>query len=82
MFQVTHPFHPLNGKKFEIIKCRHGWGKERVWFYKQNGTVGTLPLAWTNLRSPDPYLDMEGEHSPFRIEDLLQLSDLIKEIKR
>jgi hypothetical protein len=82
MFRVTHPFHPLYGKEFEIIEYRCGWEEERVWFYKQDETVGTIPLAWTNLRPPDPYLDMEEVHSPFRVEDLLQLSDLIKEMRK
>ncbi|MCX9080887.1 MAG: DUF5372 family protein, partial [Candidatus Methanoperedens sp.] len=81
MFRIIHPFHPLYGKEFEIIEIRYGWEEERVWFYKQDQKLENLPLAWTNLHPPDPYLDLEECHSPFRVEDLLQLSDIIKEMK-
>ena len=81
-FRVTHPFHPLYGQEFEIIKYKRIQGSDRVFFYQKDGSIGSLPLAWCDLRSPDPYLDIEGKHSPFRVEDLLKLSDIIKEVKR
>ena len=81
-FRVTHLFHPLYGQEFEIIKYKRIQGSDRVFFYQKDGSIGSLPLAWCDLRSPDPYLDIEGKHSPFRVEDLLKLSDIIKEVKR
>ena len=81
-FRVTHPFHPLYGREYEIIKYKRIQGRDRVFFHQKDGSIGSLPLAWCDLRPLDPYLDIEGKHSPFRVEDLLKLSDIIKEVKR
>jgi Family of unknown function (DUF5372) len=32
-FRVTHPFHPLRGRTFQLVDCRQTWGEERVYFY-------------------------------------------------
>jgi len=82
MVRVTHPFHPLSGQEFIFIRCRKGWREKRVWFQREDGTIDSIPLKWCNLRPPDPYLDIEEEHAPFRIEDLLELSYLIEEMRR
>jgi uncharacterized protein (DUF433 family) len=29
-FRVTHPFHPLRGRTFQLIECRQTWGEYRV----------------------------------------------------
>ena len=81
-FRVTHPFHPLYGQEYEIIECKQIQARDRVFFNQKDGSKGSLPLAWCDLRPPDPYLDIEGKHSPFRVEDLLKLSDIIKEVRR
>ena len=81
-FRVTHPFHPLYGQEFEIIENKRIQARDRVFFRQKDGSKGSLPLVWCDLRPPDPYLDIEGKHSPFRVEDLLKLSDMIEEVRR
>jgi len=81
-FRVTHPFHPLYGQEYEIIKYKRIQARDRIFFHQKDGSIGSLPLAWCDLRPPDPYLDMMEKQSPFRVEDLLKLSDIIKEVKR
>lgn len=39
-----------------------------------------IPVSWTNLAEPDPWLDRSGDRSPFRLPDLLQLVALIREV--
>jgi hypothetical protein len=59
---VTHPFHPLNGRRLEVlyVKAR---GAERV-FVCSGGVSGliTLPLSWTDRgEQPQPHrLSVEG----------------------
>lgn len=81
-FRVTHPFHPLYGQEFEIIENKRIQARDRVFFIQKDGSKSSLPLTWCDLRPPDPYLDINGKHSPFRVEDLLKLSDLIEEVRR
>lgn len=82
VIQITHPFHPLHGQKFELIYYRHGWAEEKVCFYRKDGSVASLPLAWCDLEPPDPYLVIGKGRSSFRVDDLLRLSELLLEVKQ
>ena len=49
---VTHPFHPLNGQRLEILYAKRR-GADTV-FVCAGGFSGqmTLPQAWTDRREP------------------------------
>ena len=49
---VTHPFHPLNGQRLEILYAKHR-GADTV-FVCAGGVSGqiTLPQAWTDRGEP------------------------------
>jgi hypothetical protein len=53
------------------------WGEERVTFERPDGTLGSVPIGWTDMGPPDPYLSLGRGRSHFRVEDLLVLADLI-----
>ena len=78
---MTHPFHPLYGRQFEILNYRHSWGEYRVTFYETADHVRILPVAWTNLAPPDPSVVLAAGRAAFRVADLLQLSHLIGRIE-
>jgi hypothetical protein len=42
-FRVTHPFHPLCGRIFQLIECRQTWGEYRVYFQDDAGQLARLP---------------------------------------
>ena len=79
-FRITHPFHPWCGREFPLIRARRGWSEERVWGTKPDGSAVAIPLTWTNLVPPDPYLQVGRGRSRFRVEDLLELADLLREV--
>lgn len=80
-FRVTHPFHPWFGHEFDAIECRHGWRENRVCFRDRNGHVASLPISWTNLAAPDPFLIVSAGNVRFRPRDLLELVDLIQRMR-
>jgi hypothetical protein len=48
--------------------------EERVFFTDpQSHKVRSLPLAWTNLALPDPFLIVAGDKAMLCFEDLQQL---------
>ena len=55
-FRVTHPFHPLQGQEFEAIAWRRGWPEDRVYFVGGGGNPDSIPVAFTDLRVPDPFV--------------------------
>ena len=79
-FRVTHPFHPLFGKKYELVTIRHNWGEDRVYYYDEQNQLKSLLLSWTSAQSPDPFVVISAGRSPFRIEDLLKLISLVRNI--
>jgi hypothetical protein len=78
---VTHPFHPLYGTSFESVAIKQTWGLERVYYHDAQGTLCSLPLAWTSLQSTDPFVAVSAGRSDFRIEDLLALVKLLNALE-
>ena len=76
-FKVTHPYHPLFGKEFDLVGYRNSWKKICVDYVDEAGLQISIPLDWTNAGGVDPFLDCSQGRSHFRTEELLRLSDLI-----
>ena len=58
---VTHPFHPLNGQRLEVLYARRR-GADTV-FVCAGGVSGqiTLPQAWTDRGEPPLALRLSAE---------------------
>ncbi|MCU0809079.1 MAG: Y4bD/Y4pK family protein [Candidatus Contendobacter sp.] len=41
VFQVTHPFHPLAGQRFELVDRYRIWGEDRVYYHTAAGELFT-----------------------------------------
>lgn len=79
-FTVIHPFHPLRGRRFELIEYRNVWKKRRVQFLNDQGTVSSIPLEWTDAAGVDLFVHYSNGRSVFRAEDLVRLADLIADL--
>ncbi|MHC4473133.1 MAG: DUF5372 family protein [Planctomycetota bacterium] len=79
---MTHPFHPLLGREFEVVMERHCWGEHRVFFYGPEGDLTSLPAGWTDLVGPDPFVAISAGRACFRPVDLLRLALLVEGIDR
>jgi len=80
VFTVTHPFHPLHGQTFELLTYRFNWGEDRVMYVGSNGRTRSLPVGWTNVAAVDPFVGIAAGRAPFRLEDLLALTALVRDI--
>jgi hypothetical protein len=80
-FQVTHPFHPLRGRRFALVVYQQNWGDDRVYFYHDRGCLIGLPIQWTSLSPPDPFVVLSAGRSAFRPADLLALARLMEELR-
>lgn len=60
-----------------MLEYRHAWGEERVYFLDPSGQMQRLPAAWTDIAGEDPFVAVAAGRSPLRVEDLLQLVDLL-----
>lgn len=74
---MTHPFHPLRGQSFRFVISKQLWGEARVTLQHPDGSLHSVPLGWTEVLPPDPYVIVGAGRSRFRVEDLLALADLV-----
>ena len=60
----------------------HNWGEQRV-FFKEAGEerVRSLPASWTDVEGADPFLALAGGRALFRVDDLLALRAMVRELK-
>ena len=79
-FTITHPFHPLCGQTFLLLSQRFAWGEERAFFSDPSThLVRSLPLAWTDLALPDPFVVVAAGTAVLRFSDVQQLTQFLKE---
>ena len=60
-----------------FVVARRTWGEDRVFFFDEDGVQRSLPRAWTDAADVDPFVVLAAGRSPFRVEDLLALVDVI-----
>ena len=72
-FSITHPFHPFFGQSFALVSYRNNWGENRVYFRNSDQTLVSIPVGWTDLRSPDLFLEMSKGRSVFHFQSLVEL---------
>ena len=80
-FCVIHPYHPLCGQTFELAAQNKEFGEDRVFYRDADGRMRYLPRRWTSLAAPDPFVNAAAGRAYFRLEDLVRLSELIKELR-
>jgi hypothetical protein len=76
-FQVTHPFHPRYGQRFEMVAYKSAWGEDRVYFHNESQQLTALPASWTDVVEADPVVAVAAGRAPFRANDLLEMVQLI-----
>jgi hypothetical protein len=46
-----------------------------------NGRTRSLPVAWTDVAPVDPFVATAAGRAPFRVEDVLALAALLRDIR-
>ena len=76
-FVVTHPFHPLHGREFDLIEITTMLGVGLVYYTADDGTLRTIRQAFTSAAAVDPFARVAAGRSAFRVSDLLALAALL-----
>jgi len=74
---VTHPFHPLHGREFELVEIASVMGVGQVHYTADDGTLRTIREAFTSAAAVDPFARVAAGRSAFRVSDLLVLAALL-----
>ncbi len=51
-----------------------------MYFYNDQGRLSSLPAKWTSVGPKDAFVELSRGRSPFRMEDLLELVELLREM--
>ena len=58
------------------------WSRDRVYFFGDDGTMQSLPTAWTDAAEPDVFVALSAGRSAFRVDDLLSLAGVLHGLSR
>ena len=57
------------------------WHEDRASFHDAAGRVRSLPASWTDLVAEDPFNVVAGGRAALRVQELLELVQLIGRLK-
>lgn len=77
---MTHPFHPLFGREFDLVTYKKAWGEDRVYFRDGKGRLHHMPVGWTSVEALDPFRTIAAGRCRFNTEGLLKLADLVSRL--
>ena len=63
---MTHPFHPLCGREYNLVTYRSNWGEDSAYFNDDQGRLRSVPADWTSLGAGDPFVVESAAHSVSR----------------
>jgi hypothetical protein len=75
---ITHPFHPLVGQRFAILKVRKIAGQDVLSLYDRKRGSLTMPRAWTDQAEPSPYAGLSEPALILDVHCLLKVHELLQ----
>jgi len=78
--RITHPFHPLSGKQFDLVEHRCIFAQSYVYFHDEGGHLREIPAVWTDFVKGDALVEMAGGRSPLHAGCLLELAELVQHL--
>jgi hypothetical protein len=78
--QVTHPFHPLFGRRVACVGKRYNRYGKRLLLQVDDAAVWSVPPQWTDLWHSDPEVIMGGGRALVRAVDVMELASLVRHL--
>ena len=82
VFRIIHPFHPCRDRPLSLVTVRQNWGEDILYYHDQEGRLVSVSARWTDMVAPDPVISISAGRSPFRLEDLLELTRLVTALQQ
>ena len=79
---ITHPFHPLSGQRFSILKTRKIGGQEVLSLYDEKRGSLSIPRDWTDQAVLPPYSGLIEPAPILDVRCLLKLHDLVRTVTK
>ena len=76
--EIIHPYHPLRGQPFRILKSRCVRGVECLVLQGSESGTFSVPRVWTDRAHPDAYRDANVAPRILTLETLLLVVEIMK----
>ncbi len=80
--KITHPFHPLYGKHFKLLKKRKVSGRDTLILQGTSSATFAVDSEWTDKDTPDIYECSNTSHLILSCHKLLELAELVDKINK
>ena len=80
--EICHPFHPLRGQRFQILKQRRAAGIDT--FLLRDPDHGTFSIVreWTDRADLSPYDSLDLPPRRFDADSLFELATLVEQLTK
>ena len=79
--EISHPFHPLRGRRFEVLKKRRVAGVDTLILRElERGTL-SVPREWTDWADPSPYDSLTPPSHRLSADCLFELVALLDALR-
>ena len=78
--EIRHPFHPLRGQGFEVLKKRRVAGVDTLILRESKQGSFSVAREWTDWADPSVYELVSSRPRQFEAESLFQLVTLLEHL--
>ncbi|WP_341314748.1 DUF5372 family protein [Paraburkholderia sp. IMGN_8] len=75
--EIRHPFHPLRGQRFRVLKQRRVGGIDTLILREASRGSFAVPVQWTDRATPEAY-ERLGTPRRLNLDTLCDLIELIE----
>lgn len=79
--EITHPFHPLRGHRFPMLKTRRISGAESLVLRGTSGGTFAVAREWTDRADPPLHILLDIAPPALCFERLVELVELLRELQ-
>jgi hypothetical protein len=78
--EIHHPFHPLRGRRFEVLKVRRTAGIDTLLLRELDRGSFSIAREWTDWADPSPYTSLGLPPRRLDADSLLELATLLEHL--
>jgi hypothetical protein len=80
--EIRHPFHPLRGQRFEVLKKRRVAGVDTLILRECKYGSFSIAREWTDWADPNLYDSLGLQPGRLDVDSLLELVTLVEHLQR
>src|SRR5258708_29896031 len=78
--EICHPFHPLRGQRFQVLKARRIAGIDTLLLRELDRGSFSIAREWTDWADPSPYCSLSLPPRRLEADSLFELAALLEHL--